>query len=161
MDRLGDQLFPGARFTSDQNGRAARRDLRDQVQNTQHPLAFADDIREAVALLQRPLQFAIFAFQAATGDHALDLDQQLVVVPGLREIIVGPAFDGLHRDLNRAIGRDQKDRRLKTARPQLFKDIQARSIGQRQVEQNQIMAARFGLLHALGGIDSHVDFVVV
>ena len=65
----------------------------------QHPLALADDVGETVALLQRALELDVFALQPAFRDHALDLDQQFFVVPGLGEIIVGAALQRIHGDL--------------------------------------------------------------
>ena len=92
VDRLGDQLFAGSGFAGDQDGRAAGRHLRHQVQNPQHPLALADDVRKAVTLLEGALELGVLALQPALGDHALDLDQQLFVVPRLGKIIAGAAL---------------------------------------------------------------------
>ena len=79
--------MPG--FAGNQNGRTARRDLHHQVEHAQHAVALADDIGKTVALLERAFELRVFVDQALAGDDPLDFDQQLFVIPGLGEIIVG------------------------------------------------------------------------
>jgi hypothetical protein len=59
---------------------------------------------KAVALLESTLEMLVLALEPRLGDHVADLDQQLVVVPGLREIIVGARLQRIHRHLDRTIG---------------------------------------------------------
>ena len=71
-----------------------------KIQNLEHALALADDVRETVALSEGALQLGILALQTALRDHAVDLDQQLLVIPGLGEVIAGTVLQRLHRDLH-------------------------------------------------------------
>ena len=89
VNGLRDQFLAGAGFAGDQNGRTAGRHLHHQIEHAQHALALADDIGKAVALLQRALELRVFVDQPLAGDDPVDFDQQLFVVPGLGEIIVG------------------------------------------------------------------------
>ena len=97
MNRLGDQFLARAGFAGDQNGRTARRHLHHQIEHAQHAVALADDVGETVALLERALELRILIDQPLAGNDAVDFDQQLFVVPGLGEIIVGAEFHRLHR----------------------------------------------------------------
>ena len=80
--------------------RSSRRSIRSLL-----PMIFG----KAVALFQRALELGIFAFETPLGNHAVDLDQQLFVVPGLRKIIVCAQFQRVYGGFYRAIGRDHED----------------------------------------------------
>ncbi len=139
VNRVGDQFLAGPGFAGDQNGRAAGRHLGHQVQDLQHALAFADDVGEAVALLQGALELEILALQAALRDHALDLDQQLFVVPGLGEVVVGAALECLHREFHRSVSGDHDDWRLVVLRADFLEHLHTALVRHHQVEQNQIV----------------------
>jgi hypothetical protein len=70
---------------------------------------------KAVALLEGALEVRVLVFEPPPGDHAVDLDDQLVVVPGLGEIIVGAELEGADGGFHRAVGGDQEDGRLAVA----------------------------------------------
>src|SRR5258708_22718574 len=59
VDGLGDQLLAGAALSLDQNGGAAGRDLRDQIEDFEHDLALAYNIFKIVALLQGALELLV------------------------------------------------------------------------------------------------------
>ena len=69
---------------------------------------------KAVALLQGALELRVLALQAPLRDHAVDLDQQLLVVPGLGEIIVGARFSAWTASFDRAVGGDHEDGRFRS-----------------------------------------------
>ena len=95
VDRLGDQFFAGAALALQQNGGAAGRDLRHQVENPQHGLALADDVFEVVALLQRALELDVLFFRSMPRDGGAHVGQQLFVVPGLLDEVRGARLHGL------------------------------------------------------------------
>ena len=65
VDGLGDELFAGAAFALDEDGGAAGRDLRDEVEEAEHGVAFADDVFEGVALLEGALEVDDFLLRRA------------------------------------------------------------------------------------------------
>ena len=93
------------------------------------------------------------------GDHAIDLDQQLLVVPGLGEIIVGAALERAHRDFHRAIGGDHEDRRFRIALANFAQHFHAGAVRHHQIQQNQVVVAGFDLAQSLGAILRQVDCV--
>ena len=106
---------------------------------------------KAVALLQRALELDVLALQAALRDHAVDLDQQLFVVPGLGEIIAGAALQRVHGDLDRAVRGDHEDRRFLIARADFFEHLHAALVRHHQVQQHQIVG---GLLPGASALRS-------
>ena len=68
VDGFGDQLLAGSGFAGDQDGGAAGRHLRHQVEHAHHALALADDVGEAVALLEGALELRVFVFETAPLD---------------------------------------------------------------------------------------------
>ena len=98
VDRFGDQFFAGPALALQQNGGAAGRHLRHQVENLQHGLALAHDVFKVVALLQGALELNVFFFGAVAGDGGANVGQQLFVVPGLLDEVGGarPASPSPH-----------------------------------------------------------------
>ena len=159
VDRFGDQLLAGARLAGNQNIGLRRRDLRNKVQHALHPLRFADDVRESVALFQRAAQFAVLPLQPRAGNLAVDLEHQFLVVPGLREVVVGPGLESLHRYFDRAVGRDQKNGRFNVARTDVAQQVEPRTVGHHQVEQDQIVDPGLDLSQSLRGTIGQVHAV--
>src|SRR5207253_2281894 len=136
-------------------------DLCDQIQNAQHALTLADDVRETIALLERALELRVFALQARPRDHALDLDQQLLVIPGLREVVVRSAFERVYRHLDRAVRSDHEDGRLGIALAHVAQYLHAGAIRHHQIQQDQIVVPSFDLVLALGRVRGEVDLIVL
>src|SRR5690606_38355546 len=59
MDSLRDQLFAGAGFALDQDGRVGRRDATHQLQRLVHHAAAADDVLHAARALYLPAQTGV------------------------------------------------------------------------------------------------------
>src|SRR6185369_12957987 len=93
----------------DEDGGARGGYLADEVEDLEHALAFADDVGEAVALAQGALELGVFALQTALRDHPVDLDQEFLVIPGFRKVIVSPALEGGDGDFDGTISGDQED----------------------------------------------------
>src|SRR5208282_3286028 len=64
VDGLGDQFFSGTAFSADENRGTRGRNLSNEVQESQHFLAFAHNVREIEALLQGALELDVFIAQA-------------------------------------------------------------------------------------------------
>ena len=107
-----------------------------------HALALADDIGEAVALLQGALEVGILVLQAPGRDHAVDFDDELFVVPGLGEIVVGAQLEGLDGGFHRAVGGDHEDGRLAVVRAHVLQHLHAGTVGHHQIEKHQVVAVR-------------------
>jgi hypothetical protein len=152
VDGLGDEFLAGAGIAGDQDGRAAGGDLGHQVQLLDHALALADDIGEAVALLQGALEVGILVFQAPGRDHAIDFDDELFVVPGLGEVVVGAQLEGLDGGFHRAVGGDHENGRLAVVRAHVLKHLHAGTVGHHQIEKHQVVAVRFHAAEPFGGV---------
>ena len=161
VDGLGDQLLAGAGFARDQNGGAAGSHLGHQIQDAHHTLAAADDVGEAVALLEGALELGVLALQAMPGDDPFDLQQQLVVLPGLLEVIGGAGLERVHGHLSRSVGGDQEDGQFDVALPDLAEHLHARAVGHHQIEQHQVVVAIQGRPDALAAVDGQVDGIAL
>jgi hypothetical protein len=109
---LGDQLLAGAAFALDQNGGARGSNLRHEVENPQHDVAFAHDVGKVVALLEGALQLKVFFLGAMAGDGGADVRQQLFVVPGFLNKVFRAGPDGFHNVVHRAVGGEHDDWQL-------------------------------------------------
>ena len=89
VDGFGNQFLTGSGFAIDQDGSAAGGDLGHLIEQAQHFFAFADNVGKGIALFQGALELGVFTLQAALEDHAVNLNEQFVVIPRLGEIIVG------------------------------------------------------------------------
>ena len=152
VNRLRDQFLAGAGFARDQNVGAAGAtwDTRSSTRSIRSllPTMFG----KRVALLQCAPQFACSRAPAACARSALDLDQQLFVVPGLGEVVVGAGFQRLHRDFNGPICRDQEDGGLRVALADVVQHFQTGAVRHHEIQQNQVVDAGLELLQALGGV---------
>src|ERR1700729_2230061 len=101
----------------------------------------------------------VLIFEAPLGDHAVDLDQQLLVVPGLGEIVVGAQFERVHSRLHRAVGRDHEDGGFTVALADVAQHVHARPVGHHQIEQHQVVGAGLDFAYALGAVDGQVHTV--
>ena len=159
VDGFGDQLLARAGFAGDQDGGAAGGDLPHQVEQAQHAVAFADDVGEAVALLQGALEVGVLVFQAPLGDHAVDLDQQLLIVPGLGEVIVGAQLQRIDGGFHRAVGGDHEDGGFAVAPADIAQHIHAGTVGHHEIEQHHVVGARFDLAQAFGAVRGEIHTV--
>ena len=94
----------------------------------------------------------VLALQVAARDHPVDFDDQLLVVPGLGEIIVGAQLQRVHRGLHAAVGRDHEDRRLFIALPDLLQHLHAAHVRHHQVQQDQVVGVGGELVQAFGAV---------
>ena len=109
------RVVAGAGLARNQDGGPAGGHLADQVEHADHALALADDVGKAVALFEGPLEVGILVFEPPPRDHAVDLDDQLLVVPGLGEVVVGAELEGVDGGFHGAVSRDHEDGGLAVA----------------------------------------------
>ncbi len=141
MERLGDQLLAGSALSLDEDGGAGGSNLRHQVEDAQHRLAFADDIFKVVALLQRAFELNILFFRAVPRDRGADIGQKLFIVPGLLDEVLRPAIHGVDHVADRSIGGDHDDRQVGLALPDAGQDLQAVLARQSQIQQDQVVGS--------------------
>ena len=138
VNRLGDEFLACAAFAVNQDGRARRRHLADQVEHREHLVALADNVGEVVALLQSALELDVFLAQAAALDGLRDLHQQFIVGPGLGDVVLRAALERGPRHVDRTVGGDQDDGEVRVAPVDFAQQIETVAVGQADVEQKKI-----------------------
>ena len=84
------QLFARAALTLDENRRAARRRLDDEIEHAPHGAAPTDDVVEVVVLLLQILsQRAVLGHQAAALERVAQNHQHFIVLEGLGDVVEG------------------------------------------------------------------------
>ncbi len=140
VDGLGDDLLAGAALALNQDRGTAGRDLRDQVEDAQHDLAFAHDVGEVVALLEGALELKVFFLGAVAGNGGADVGEQLLVVPGLLDEVLRAGADGLDDVIDGAVGRDHDDGQIGLALLELRQQLEAALAGQSEIEEDEVEA---------------------
>src|SRR6267142_1617968 len=103
---------------------------------------------EATALVKGALELNVLVAKAA-GLHGLShLNEQLVVGPGLGDVVHGAVFERGTSHVDRAVGRNQNDRQLWIAAVNLFQDVEAVAVRQADVQQQKIERVLFELCEA-------------
>src|SRR6202046_3336954 len=138
MNRLCDYFPTCSTLALDQNGGSTGRNLRNQVENTQHRFALAHDVRETVALFERALQLQVLFLGAMAGNSRTNVGHQLFVVPWLLDKVLRACAYGFDDIVPGSVGRDHDDRRFRLAFLDLRKQFQPALARQRQVEQDEI-----------------------
>ena len=157
MNRLRDQLLACAALALNQNGRAARRNLGDEVEEAEHRLALADDIFEVVALLQRALELDDLFFGAMPGDGGANVGEQLLVVPGLLNEVLRARTDGIDDVADRAVRGNHDDREIGLHLDDAWQQIDTALAGKSKIQQQQIVFVARQQLHAGGAVDGRAD----
>jgi hypothetical protein len=123
-----------------ENRGAAGRDLRDQIEDPQHRIAFAHDVGEVVALLEGALELQVFFFGPVASNGGADVGEQLLVVPGFLNEVLSACPDGFDDVIDRAIGCDHDDRQVGLALLELRQELEAALPRKSQVKQNEVEA---------------------
>ena len=109
--------------------------------------------------LRARLSWTFSRSRRAVRDHAIDLDQQLFVIPGLGEIIVGAGLERVHGHFHRTVGGDHENRSFRIALANLAEHFHAGTVRHHEVQQNQVVVAGFGLWQTLGAVWRQVHVV--
>ncbi len=148
VNRLGDEFLTRAAFPTDENRGARRRDLRDEVQKHMHFVALADDVREIEALLQRAFKLDVFIAKPARFHSLRHLSKQLIVGPGLGDVVHRAILESSASHFDRTVGRDQDDGELRVAAVNLLEHVETVAVRQADVQQEKIIGMLFQLFEA-------------
>ena len=108
-----DELLARAALALDQDRRAARRRLDDQIEHAPHRRAAADDVVEVAVLLLDVLpQRAVLVDQPPALERVLDDDEHFVVLERLGDVVERAALHGRDGVLDRRVRRHHDDRQL-------------------------------------------------
>ncbi len=161
VNGLGDQFLAGAAFALDQHRGAAGRDLGHQVEDAQHGFALADDVGEVVALLEGALELQVFFFGAVARDGGANIGQQLFVVPGLLDEVLGAGADRLDHVVDGAVGGDHDDGQLGLAILDLGQQLKAALAGKGEVQQHKVEVFNLQNAQTLRAIRRHAHGVAL
>src|SRR5579875_1762675 len=109
MERLCDQLLACSAFPLNKDCGPAGSDLRNEIEDAQHPFALANDVGEAVALLQCALELDVLLFGMVAAYGRANVGKQLLVVPRLLDEVLRARADGVHNVVHFAVGGDHDD----------------------------------------------------
>ena len=113
VDGARHELLAGAALAGDENRRAARRRLHDQVEHLLHARAAADDARELLRLrLQALAQRGVLGHQLPPLHGVAHHDEHFVVLERLGDVVEGAALHRRDRGLDRRERRDHDHRQI-------------------------------------------------
>ena len=137
VDRPRDQLFAGAAFAADEDGRIGLGDLDDQLFDLVHLGRDRDDLG-----VERRQFFKC----------PRDGFEQLFAVVRLLQILERPQTQGIHRRIDRAVGREQNDDDRFVEIGELLEQIEPAHAGHLEIGQHEIkMPVRDKLHRRLAG----------
>ena len=110
----------------------------DSIEEAEHGFALADDVLKAVALLECAAKEDDFGLGASTTDGGADVEQQLLVIPGLLDEVVGSCTNGFDDVADGAIRGDHDDRELGAELDDAREQIEAAFAGQGEVEKKEV-----------------------
>jgi hypothetical protein len=139
VERVCDELLPGAALAADEHGEVGLRDLLDRLEHALHRGARADQVLEAEIAGEPRAQPAVLAGEPRAFERASHDEADLVVVERLGNVVLGPELHRLDRDLLAAVRRDHHHRRLGLGVAGGAQDVHpARPVAQREVGQHQV-----------------------
>src|SRR5512133_149959 len=104
MDRTGNQLFTGTRFSGYQNGRLGVGHLANHLKDLLHLFGGTDNRAKIGLVRQLTLQPPVLLRQAAELQRLADRQLECLPVEGLGDVVKGPGFHGFHSDIYRPEG---------------------------------------------------------
>ena len=147
MQRSGHQRFAGAALALDENRAVGFRNLGDEAVNLLHARARSNQVLELVAFPKLAPEVNVFAKGRLIIQGALNTQQQLVNFERLRDVVVGPDFEGLDRGLNRGECRDHYHRSLRKFIPAFAENIKTGNLLHLDVDDDEMginLAKGFG-----------------
>lgn len=111
VDRVGDDLFSGPRFSFDENRGTGRRDLFDEIRDAFDFRRFPDDARQAAAFFDLLGELDVFGFQIAAAQGAFEQHFHFIEIQRLGDKMKRPASHGLNRGIDRSVGGHHQDGR--------------------------------------------------
>ena len=161
VQRLRDQLLAGPGLALDQDRRAHRPDLLDQVEQLANLRALGDHRVKMIVAAHLLAQLLELVDQLAAIEDALDQEPEVIGLVGLGDKIVGA---GLHRPerLGRVAERGQDDHaHRKPLGAHLREQIQSAQVGHPQVGDHQVVSLGSKLVPGRAAVADGVDFKAV
>ncbi|OPY04690.1 MAG: hypothetical protein A4E67_02271 [Syntrophaceae bacterium PtaB.Bin038] len=167
VDETGEEFLPRAALPADEHGGPARGDPSRQIHEAFHLGAAEDDlVGRDPFFLQAPAHHLVLPQQDAPLRDAVDVQQELVEIDGLRHVVDGPRLHGLDGRLDRAVGGHHDDVELRVELLHLLQHLQAVHARHLVVHQQEVevgrphlgerLFARFGLGHGMSFLSQEV-----
>ena len=138
MDRLRDELLAGARLALDEDVRARRRGLADEVEDLPHDLALADDVGVGVLLGELFLETLVLGGEAALLERLVHREDDFLVLERLGDVVEGAVFHRLDGPVDGREGGDDDDRQVGTGDAHGPEGVDAADAGEHHVEDDQV-----------------------
>ncbi len=130
----GHQFLARAAGPAHEHGHAGVGQGADALEDPEHGRAFADEF----AVLALAAQPGVFALEVQEAEKTLHEQQQPVAREGLAQEVEGSGLDGLHRQFDLRVGRDEHDPCARVEFMNCFKQFHAVHARQAQVGDDQI-----------------------
>ena len=180
VDRAGHQVLAGARLAEEQHRRVGLGDLLHHLEDPSHRRAGADDLVEGVLPLDllaqvdvlgaKPLvglgqsrrQLHVLGGQPVGLQCPLDVDSQLVRLPGLLDVAIdAPVVDGAHDRVDVRVAGEHHPHRLRLALDHLLEELDPAHRGHHLVDDHQRDLLALEDLHAVVAVGRREDLVVL
>ncbi len=138
VDRARDEFLAGAAFAGDENGRAGRRDLADELVDLLHRGRIADDGLVAFVGTELGREGNDLLHRVRGGERLGEQDFQLGDVERLEHVIIRAALHRLDRGLRRAVGGHHHDDLLRIHLAQFFQRVEAALLAHADVHHDQV-----------------------
>jgi len=143
VNEAREQFLPRPALPPNENRRPAGGDPPRKIDEAFHLGAAEHDLigRDPLFLQASP-HHLVFPQQDAALRDPVDVQQEFVEVDGLRDIVDSACFHGLHRRLDRAVGRHHDDVELRVDLLHFLQDLQAVHARHLVVHQEKVVVGR-------------------
>ncbi len=138
MERVGDDLFAGSRFSLDQHGGTGGGDLLDQLGDPLDLRGSPDQARQAAAFFHLPDELDVLNLQGTGALGPLEQHLHLIQIQRLGDKMKSATPHCLHGRVYRAVGGHHQDHRRGGELRGRIDQIHSRIAAQAQVRQQQL-----------------------
>ena len=157
VDGPGDQFLAGAALAGDQHGDVLGRDAADGLVHLAHGRAGAENGALHVGVCGRLGDDGRFAHPPGHFERLADHSTQLLQVERLEQVVVGALLHRLDGRVRRLGHGDEDDRDARVDAADLLVNLQARLVGQAQVEENDVRMPGTDPLEPFSSGARHLD----
>ena len=154
-----DQLLAGAALARDEHGRTGRGNLLDHLEYMADRVGRTDQLLLGARPAELHAQPLVLVEQPATLQHLADFKEQFGVVPRLCQEIRRSATRGFHGGLDGSESGEHHHGQVGIDGADLREDVEARPVGEHQVQQDQVAGIPRDSLQALARGRCREDFV--
>ena len=141
----GDEFLPRPAFASDEDRRVAGSDLADRLEDFLHWLGTADDAFLIIGWVDERASGFAGGGQVATGaECAVDQCDELSLIEGLHDVVVGTELHRLDRGLGRAECGHENHHRLRLRATEHLQSLDASDPAHAVVEEDDIWLLALG-----------------